>query len=87
MKLLRSTKSKITKDENGENVSTLEITEVIWIYCYFANNNYQQNSKVMYSFVPNELLVASPKYFTFLKAFDSDFSNIEVGLLIKILNH
>ena len=41
----------------------------------------------MYLFVPNELLDASPKYFTFLKAFDSDFSNIEVGLLIKILNH
>ena len=54
MKLLGSTKSKITKDENGENVSTLEITEVIWIHCYFVNNNYQQNSKVMYLFIPNE---------------------------------
>ena len=53
----------------------------------FYQNNYQQNSKVMYLFVPNELLDISPKYFTFLKAFDSDFSNIEVGLLIKILNH
>ena len=53
----------------------------------FYQNNYQQNAKVMYLFVPNELLDISPKYFTFLKAFDSDFSNIEVGLLINILNH
>ena len=29
MKLLGSTKSKITKDENGENVPHLEITEVV----------------------------------------------------------
>ena len=29
MKLLRSTKSKITKDENGENLPHLEITKVL----------------------------------------------------------
>ena len=29
MKLLGSTKSKITNDENGENVPHLEITEVV----------------------------------------------------------
>ena len=29
MKLLRSTKSKITKDESSENVPHLEITEVV----------------------------------------------------------
>ena len=33
MKLLGSTKSKITKDENGENVPHLEITEVVSIHC------------------------------------------------------
>ena len=31
MKLLGSTKSKITKDENGENVFHLEITEVVLV--------------------------------------------------------
>ena len=44
MKLLGSTKSKITKDENGENASHLEITEVVSIHCNIVNNNYQQNS-------------------------------------------
>ena len=41
MKLLGSTKSKITKNENGENVSYLEITEVVLIHCNVVNNCYQ----------------------------------------------
>ena len=44
MKLLGSTESKITKDENGENVPYLEITEVVLIYCNIVNNDYQQGS-------------------------------------------
>ena len=43
MKLRGSTKSKITKDENGENVPYLEITEVVLIHCNVVNNSYQQN--------------------------------------------
>ena len=42
MKLLGSTKSKITKGENGENVPHLEITEVVFIQCNIVNNDYQQ---------------------------------------------
>ena len=42
MKLLGSTKSKITKDEKGENMSCLEITEVVLIHCNIVNNVYQQ---------------------------------------------
>ena len=76
MKLLGSTKSKITKDENGENVPYLEIL------CNVVNNSYQQNSRVLYTFVPNksfgQLLDISPKNFIFLKTFDSEFSYIEV---------
>ena len=49
MKLLGSTKSKITKDENGENVSYLEITELVLIQCNVVNNSYQQNSRVLYT--------------------------------------
>ena len=41
--LLASTRNKITKDENGDNVPHLEITEVILVHCKSANNNYQQN--------------------------------------------
>ena len=40
MKLLGSTKSKITKDKNGENVPYLESTEVVLTHCN-ANNSYQ----------------------------------------------
>ena len=41
--LLASTRNKITKDENVDNVPHLEITEVILVHCKIANNNYQQN--------------------------------------------
>ena len=54
MKFLGSTKSKITKDENGENVPHLEITEVVFIYCNIVNNDYQQNLRVLYTFIPNK---------------------------------
>ena len=42
MKVLGSTKNKITKDENGENVSHLEITEVVLLPCNIVNNDYYQ---------------------------------------------
>ena len=54
MKLHGSTKSKITKDENGENVPYLEITEIVLVHSNIANNDYQQDSKVFYMFVPNK---------------------------------
>ena len=40
IKLLRNTKSKITKDKNGENTSCLEITEVVSVHCNIVNNDY-----------------------------------------------
>ena len=77
MKLLRRTKIKITKDENGENVPRLEITEVVLIHCNIVNNDYQQDSRVLYTFVPNrsfdDLLDISPKNIIFLKTFNSEF--------------
>ena len=50
MKLLGSTETKITKDKNGENIPHLEITEVVLVHCNIANNDYQQDSRVLYSF-------------------------------------
>ena len=38
MKLLGSSKNKITKDKNGENVPHLEITEVVLVHCNIVNN-------------------------------------------------
>ena len=43
MKLIASTKSKKTKNENGGNVPNLKTTEVILIHCNIADNNCQQN--------------------------------------------
>ena len=54
MKLLGSTENKITKDKNGENVPHLEITEVVLVHCNIVNNDYQQDSRVLYTFVPNK---------------------------------
>ena len=77
MKLLGKTKSKITNDKNVENVPHLEITEVILIHCNTVNNNYQHNSRVLYTFIPNKSLVQlldiSSKNFIFLKTFNSEF--------------
>ena len=55
MKLLGSTKNNIAKDENGEYVSLLEIIEVISVHCNTVNSDYQQDLRVLYTFIPNKL--------------------------------
>ena len=54
-KLPESTKNKINKDTNGENVPHLQITEVVLVHCNIVNNDYQHYSRVLYTFVPNKL--------------------------------
>ena len=54
MKLLESTENKTTKDKNGENVPHLEIIEAVLIRCNIVNNDYQQDSRILYTFVPNK---------------------------------
>ena len=82
MKLLGSTENKITKDKNGENVPHLEITEVVLVHCNIVNNDYQQDSRVLYTFVPNKsfgsLLDISPSNHIFLKTFNSEYDEIIV---------
>ena len=82
MKLLRSTKNKITKDKGGENVPHLETTEEVLVHCKIVNNDYQQDSRVLYTFVPNKpfgsLLEISPTNHIFLKTFNSEYPNINV---------
>ena len=81
-KLPGSTESKITKDKNGENVPHLEITEVVLLNCNTVNNDYQQDSRVLYTFVTNKsfgsLLKISPENHIFLKTFSSEFQEIKV---------
>ena len=53
MKLLGSFQNKIGNNKNDENVPHLEITEVKLVHCNIVNNDYQQDSRVLYTFVPN----------------------------------
>ena len=81
MKLLGSTESKITKDKNGENVPHLEIVEFVLVHCNLVNNDYQQDSRILYTFVPNKtfgsLLEMSPTNHVFLKTFNSKFQEVK----------
>ena len=82
MKLLGSTENKIVKDKNGENVPHLEITEVVLVHCNIVNNDYRQDSRVFYPFVPNKpfgsLLEIYPKNHKFLKTFNSEYDEIKI---------
>ena len=84
MQLLESTENKITKDKKGENVPHLEITEVVLVDCDIVNNDYQQDSRVLHTFVPNKpfgsLLEISLTNHIFLKTFNSEYDEIKVWL-------
>ena len=79
-KLNGSTVNKIGKNKNGENVPYFEITEVVLVHCNIVNNDYQQDSRVLYTFFPNKsfgsLLEISPNNYIFLKTSNSEFPAI-----------
>ena len=81
-KLLLSTEIKLTKYKNGENVPHLEITELVLVHCHIVNNDFQQDSRILYTFVPNKpfgtLLEISPTNHIFLKTFNSEFQEIGI---------
>ena len=91
MKLLGSMKNKVTKDKNGENVPHLEITELVLVHCNIVNNYYTQDSRVLYTFVPNKafgsLLEISPTNHIFLKTFNSEYDEIIVWFTDQLVNH
>ena len=74
-KLLGSTEIKITKHKNGEKVPHLAP-------CNLVNNDYQQNLRILHTFVPNKpfgsLLEISPANHIFLKIFNSEFQEIMI---------
>ena len=70
MKLLGNKVSKINKNKNSENVPHLEVAEVVLVHCNLVNNDYQQNSRILYTFVPNKafgslLEILPPNHFLF----------------------
>ena len=91
MILLESTENKITKDKRGENVPHLEVTKVVLAHCNIANNDYQQGSRVLYTFVSNKpfdsLLEISQHIVFFKKHLTQNFKTLKYGLQIKIVNH
>ena len=83
MKLLGRAENKITKDKNGENVPHLEVVELVLVHCNLVDNDYQQESRILYTFVPNfctfgSLLEISPANHIFLKTFNSEFQEIKI---------
>ena len=82
MKLLGSAENKINKDKTGENVPHLENVELVLVHCNVVNNDYQQNSRILYTFVPNKtfgsLLEISPRNHVLLKTFNSEFQEIKI---------
>ena len=80
MKILGSTESKITKDKNGENVPHLEIVELV--HCNLVNNDYQQDSRILCTFVLNKtfgsLLEISQTNQVLLKTFNSEFQEVKI---------
>ena len=91
MKLLGSTKKDVDKDKNGENVPKLESVEVVLVHCNLVNNNYQQASKVLFTFVPNkqfrQLINISPRSLTMLNTTNTEFSFLKYGLQIKLASN
>ena len=82
MQLLGSSKRVIDKNKDGEIVPTLETVEVVLVHCSLVNNNYQQASKVLFTFVPNkqfgQLITITPHSPTILKTTNAEFSFIEI---------
>ena len=80
--LLGRTKKDVDQDKNGKDVPKLESVEVVLIHCNLVNNNYQQESKVLFTFVPNkqfgQLINIVPHSLTMLSTTNTEFSFIEV---------
>ena len=82
MKLLESKKKDVDQDKEGEDVPKLEPVEVVLSHCNLANNNYQQVSNILLSFIPNkqfsQLITIARHSITMLNTTNTKFSSIEV---------
>ena len=84
MKLLGSTKKDVDKNTDGEKMPKLESVIVVFVHCNLDNNNYQQVSKVLFTFVPNkqfwQLITIAYHSLTMLKTTNTEFFSIEVWI-------
>ena len=84
MQLLGSSKKDTDQNKNGEILPRLETVEVVLVHCNLVSNNYQQASKVLFTFVPNkqfgQLITITPNTLAMLKTKNAEFSFIEIRL-------
>ena len=82
MRLIGSAKKDKDQDKDEEDVPRLESAEVVLVHYNLVNNNYQQASKVIFTFVPNkqfgQLITNGPHSLIVLNATNIEFSSIEV---------
>ena len=82
MILLGNSKNVLDKNKDGEIVPRLETVEFVLVHCNLVNNNYQQASKVLFTFVSykqfGQLITITPHSLTMLKTTNAEFSFIEI---------
>ena len=82
MQLLGSSKKVIDKIKDGEILPRLETVAVVLVHCNLVNNNYQQASKVLFTFAPDnkfgQLITITPCSLTMLKTTNAEFSFIKI---------
>ena len=82
MKLLGTSKRDVYQNKDREDVPKLECIAVVFIHCILVNSNYQQASKVLFTFVPNKqfgpLITITPHSPTMLTTTNAEFQSIEV---------
>ena len=73
----------IVTTNNGENVPKLEVVRNVLIFCNLVQNVYLQNSRLLFSFVPNSrfgsLLSITPQVLKYCDTVDSIFDYIEIS--------
>ena len=90
MRLLGSSADTIDGDKNSDLVPKLESADLVLVHCNLVNNSYQQESKVLFTFVPNkkygQLITVSPNSLIMLKTINAEFYLFKFGLRIKIID-
>ena len=85
MGLLGSSSDTIDDDKNSELVPKLESVDLVLVHCNVVNNNYQQASNVLFTFVPNkkygQLITVSSEMLIMLKTVNTEFSFIEIWFM------
>ena len=80
MKLYGSTKKLVDKTKNGENSPSLEVVEALLVQFNLEDNQYQQKSEVLYTFMPSKsyayLLNVEPSILEFLITLNTEFGEI-----------